>query len=737
VIATFDAVGNALTAAARKGGVTMTTTFTRNKLDQVVTEARPDGSVAKATYDAGGNPIDRCTWASGASVGDCLAVGTTGWTNPPTNSTTSRWDARNGRIGLTDFASNRTTVYAPDHGYAVSAVYLPTDADQTKEHQSLYGYDNRHRLTSITHQLCTISSGHACSTTTATGSDAYAYDDNDNRSQVNENNGSAAADYRYCHDALDQLTARRTGAVCTSSPDETYVFDDAANRTQAVEAGTTRNFAYTSEGLLCDVETGAAASCSGGNVTSDDSGRVSDQAGWHYLYDAASRLVSACQDADCVGTGFARVDFSYDGEGHRTSITETPASGSAVVTTFRYAGDAVVAEYRDGTLLREYTTDDAGTISKVTVPAGLTGVGTYLVTWNGHGDALALYRIETSGTLTLANSFSYSTWGKPTTATHNSIADLGFRFLYVGASDVQWDAAYGLDLLYMPARHYAPALGRWLQPDPARADGNEYSYARNAPVSRIDPDGLVAVSFDKMSFGPGGGRFNSIRATASAGTTSPASSWGAIQSTSILYTGPSAAGTIRSLVVRLTPSVLEWHGSEIVGSGWAVHQAYVRRCPADLVEDDVLATIAGGLLPAAVIDAARVELGRLLETPEVAVAGRQRARLLTRLEQLKKQHGWGDLTDAEYLAQRDATRVDLAKLPDGDRIRTFDAYRARVLALPDAIEAASPARREELSRIVVQRVVVRDRRLEAIEWTPAARPFFEGQREYPQGDSNP
>ena len=149
-----------------------------------------------------------------------------------------------------------------------------------------------------------------------------------------------------------------------------------------------------------------------------------------------------------------------------------------------------------------------------------------------------------------------------------------------------------------------------------------------------------------------------------------------------------------------------------------------RRCPADLVEEDVLAVIADGVLPAPVIDAARTELRKLLETPEVAVAGRQRARLLKRLEQLKKQHGWGDLTNAEYLAKRDATRTDLAALPDGDRIRTFDAYRARVLALPDAIEAASAERREELCRIVVQRVVVRNRQLEAIDWTPAARPFF-------------
>jgi hypothetical protein len=138
-----------------------------------------------------------------------------------------------------------------------------------------------------------------------------------------------------------------------------------------------------------------------------------------------------------------------------------------------------------------------------------------------------------------------------------------------------------------------------------------------------------------------------------------------------------------------------------------------------------------------VVEAARAELHKLLETPEVATASRQRARLLKRLEQLKSQHGWGDLTDEAYLAKRDETRADLARLPDGGRIRTFDAYRARVLALPEAIEMASPARLEELCRIVVERVVVRDRQLAAIDWTPAVRPFFEKQRECPQGDSNP
>ena len=159
-----------------------------------------------------------------------------------------------------------------------------------------------------------------------------------------------------------------------------------------------------------------------------------------------------------------------------------------MVTTFRYAGDAIVAEYKDGVLTREYTVDDGGTISKVTIPVGQTAAGTYLVTWNGHGDALALHRIETSGSLTLANSYTYSTWGLPSTATHNSVPDLGFRFLYVGAADVQWDGTYGLPLIYMHARHYSPTIGRFLQPDPSRLDAKPFAYAANGPVSRVESE---------------------------------------------------------------------------------------------------------------------------------------------------------------------------------------------------------------------------------------------------------
>ena len=78
-----------------------------------------------------------------------------------------------------------------------------------------------------------------------------------------------------------------------------------------------------------------------------------------------------------------------------------------------------------------------------------------------------------------------------------------------------------------------------------------------------------------------------------------------------------------------------------------------RRCPADLVEETVLTRIGDALLPRSVIDEARLELRRRLKTPGIAKAGVERTRLLDRLGQLKKQHGWAHIGDTEYLAERE------------------------------------------------------------------------------------
>lgn len=154
-------------------------------------------------------------------------------------------------------------------------------------------------------------------------------------------------------------------------------------------------------------------------------------------------MIRACQSTSCTGS-VTKLEFAYDGQGHRTQIKESTTGTLARTWDFRYQGDAIVEEkltdaaHPSGAVVRSYVVDDDGSIVKMTIPSGETGAGTYLVTWSGHGDALALWQINPStGVLTLANSYTYTTWGAPTTATHNGIPDLGFRFLYVGEFDVQ------------------------------------------------------------------------------------------------------------------------------------------------------------------------------------------------------------------------------------------------------------------------------------------------------------
>ena len=216
----------------------------------------------------------------------------------------------------------------------------------------------------------------------------------------------------------------------------------------------------------------------------------------------------------------------YDAQGHRVELVTRPSGGSDTTTTFRYQGDAIAQELVGGTVTRTYVTDETGAVVKFCDPDCTGANPQYLVTWNGHGDAASIWKIDTStGGLTLANSYTYTTWGAPTTTTHNSFADLGFRFLYVGRYGVAWDNAFGLGLEYMSARHYSPALGRFLQPAADNAEPNVYSYVKGNPVTQIDPQGTcpwcIAIIVGIALFGGLG----AANGTVNYAITTPSSRW--------------------------------------------------------------------------------------------------------------------------------------------------------------------------------------------------------------------
>jgi RHS repeat-associated protein len=489
---TYDAAGNQLSTSASTASVTTSSTFTFNALDQQVAEIRSDAGSAtswtKTNVDAADNPTDRCIWNSNPSSELCKVAGSS-YTTAPATSSTSAYDARNQRVSL-NIPSIGETTYDAAHNYQVAAIYVPTASG--KEHQSLYSYDSLHRLTGLAQQLCTISSGHACSSTIATGSDIYAYDDNDNRTRVNENNGNGGLDQYYCYDALNRLTSRGS-TNCTTGTPESYTYDDAGNRTAA---GST-TFTYDAQGQL--------ASCSPtcGTIAYDTAGRTSQWNGWYLTYEGEGRLASACKVSLCA-TG-DKVTMRYDAQGHRVELVTRPSGGSDTTTSFRYQGDAIAQELVAGTVTRTYVADESGAIVKFCDPDCSGSNPQYLVTWNGHGDAASIWKVDAStGALTLANSFTYTTWGAPATTTHNSIADLAFRFLYVGRAGVAWDSTFGLGLEYMSARHYSPTLGRFLQPDPSSAEANLYSYGDNNPVTNVDPTGTMAMRGEGVGYVPWG-----------------------------------------------------------------------------------------------------------------------------------------------------------------------------------------------------------------------------------------
>jgi hypothetical protein len=118
--------------------------------------------------------------------------------------------------------------------------------------------------------------------------------------------------------------------------------------------------------------------------------------------------------------------------------------------------------------------------------------------------------------------------------------------------------------------------------------------------------------------------------------------------------------------------------------------------------------------------------------PTEGTADQSRTHLTKRLEQLRKQHEWGEIEDEPYRKATAAIRADLAALPsDKGKIIEFNKHRRVAASLPDAIAVLGASGRPELVQetlaALLQAVVVRDKGVVRIEPVPAARPFFRAE----------
>jgi RHS repeat-associated protein len=145
-----------------------------------------------------------------------------------------------------------------------------------------------------------------------------------------------------------------------------------------------------------------------------------------------------------VGTGLPQV----------LQDTKTPdGGGTAAPTTYLY-GLSLIAETSSAGTSSYYLSDGLGSSTQLT---------------------------DTSGAVT--DTYAYDVWGAPRAA---GPAPTSNDFRFTGQQD---DRNANRGLYYLRARHYDPALGRFLGRDPSGA-GPSYVYGNSNPVNFADPAGL-------------------------------------------------------------------------------------------------------------------------------------------------------------------------------------------------------------------------------------------------------
>ena len=497
----YDRVGNRVALINGRGH---RTTYTFDALNRLTAETDPLNNATAYTYDENGNRLSM-TDANGNTTSwqyDTLnrirrvsypAAGDT-----PANAVEYEYDTVGNRIVLTDttgithfvydalnrlksvtyplgqtvqyqydLVGNRTKIRYPD-GLDVNYTYdaaqrleTVTDAGGTTR----YSYNSRSQRADVwfangihTHYDYD-NAGHLSNILTAniTGtllSIAYTYDPSGNRTQMADDEGVTS----YTYDSLNRLTH----VTYPDSSSQQFTYDEAGNRKSLIDATGTTNYVYDQADRLTNMFPPNSSPVTfawdaNGNMLSRSDGTT-------YTWDAANRLTK-------VVNGNGTTQFSYDGDGRRTSTTVNGVTTTYIWDTVsslpvilgKQASDQLTKYVYGGDLLA--TVDPASTQSFY------------------HSDALGSTRSLSASDGTNTASYRYAAFGnnRGVTGTINN------PFLFTGQ---QLDAETGL--YYLRARYYHPEFGIFLSRDPRFAlTHSPYGYANNNPVGLTDPSGEI------------------------------------------------------------------------------------------------------------------------------------------------------------------------------------------------------------------------------------------------------
>lgn len=336
-----------------------------------------------------------------------------------------------------------------------------------------YGYDNAHRLTTVTHPVAGTLAG-------------FTYDAAGDPDVLS---GGVTTSFDF--DGVGRLTSLAHDLAGTGQ-DNTYGYQyNPASQLKGITATngsfapavSTRNETYQVNGL------NQYTHVSGVEHVYDAKGNLTSDGQSTYVYDQENRLVRAT-----TNTGALKAELWYDPLGRLYKLQSPTAT-----THFLYDGDELVAEYdaTSNTLTQRYVhgaavDDPVAWFQGAAVTAGTrrhlraNHQGSIVAAVDAAGNALHVLR--------------YDTWGNPV-GTHP------LRFGYTGQA---WIPELGL--WHYKARMYSPKLGRFLQTDPVGyADQmNLYAYVGNDPFNKNDPTGeIFETLWDAFNVGMGVASFAS------------------------------------------------------------------------------------------------------------------------------------------------------------------------------------------------------------------------------------
>jgi RHS repeat-associated protein len=278
--------------------------------------------------------------------------------------------------------------------------------------------------------------------------------------------------FEYAYDTFGRLAVERELDGASVIETITYTWNAVGNETSRTDGSGTTTFTYDADDRLLS-EAGP-----GGTTTYTYGARgqlthvIAPGGTTIYAYDALDRLTSVTMP------GGAQVSYAYDVTGRLRARTD--AAG-----TRRCLPLPVTPRGHDDCAVTYATAGAEAAEALVFGPTGIASAhgATARHAWTARSGTVVAV---TDATGAVAGTATYDPWG----ARGALGADLGY-----GYTGERQDPVTGL--VFLRARWYSPALGRFLTPDPAEADPRDprtlhrYAYASSDPLNRTDPTGRM------------------------------------------------------------------------------------------------------------------------------------------------------------------------------------------------------------------------------------------------------